>query len=174
MKNNKVKYFKSIHYRAILIVTTLIMLYACGSTRVYVKPDTKFNKKMSITITDTDEDIAGLRGELRYSLSSNGYNLISEAVAKEVTSLSLKGNLEENSINIDSRLYESIELKSVYSLNTKYRYIISPYSTRISNLQAELVDVFTGEVVMSISFKGNRSANGLAEKVVEEINKKVN
>ena len=149
------------------------LLLSCGSARVYVKPNTEFNKQMSLTLTGSDSDGAGLIGELQFALSSNGFNVVSESVARDGVKISRKGQLNDNSFDINSQLYKSLELKSVYSLNSNYNYVYNGFTYRITNFQAELVDLFSGEVVMNISFRGDRTPNGVAKRVVNEINKQM-
>jgi hypothetical protein len=159
----------------VIVLFTVFLLSSCGSARVYVKPETEFTKQMSLTLTGTDNDNAGLIGELRFALSSNGFNVVSESVAKDAINITQNGGLNNNNFDINTQLYKSLELKSVYAFNSRYNYIISPltYRITITNYQAEMVNLFTGEVVMSISFRGHRSPRSVAEKVLKELNKKI-
>jgi hypothetical protein len=157
----------------ISLILSFAILVSCGSANVYVKPNTSFNRQMSLTITGTNNDDAGLIGELQNGLITNGFNVISENVAREGINISEKGQLNKNNFDINSQLYRSIELKSVYALNPKYRYNITEIGMRISNFQAELVDLFTGEVVMTINFSGSRTKSGVVKSVIDEINKQL-
>lgn len=151
----------------------LLLLLSCGSARVYVKPNTSFNKQMTITLTGTSNDNAGLISEIQFELSSRGFNMVSESVAKNAINKSTNGSLSSNSFSINTQLNKSIELKSVYALNSKYNYIQDAIGIGIRNYQGELVDLFTGEVVMNLSFRGNRTPRNLAKKIVSEIDSKV-
>lgn len=156
-----------------LILFLGTILFSCGSARVYVKPNTEFNRQMSLTLTGSNNDGAGLIGELQFALTSNGFNVVSESVARNGVNLSQKGQLNNNSFDFNSQLYKSLELKSVYSLNSRYNYVYNGFTYRITNFQAELVDLFSGEVVMNVSFRGDRTPNGVAKRVVEELNKQM-
>jgi hypothetical protein len=151
------------------------LLISCGSVRVYVKPNTEFSRQMSLTLTGSDNDKAGLIGELQFALTSNGFNVVSESVARNGINLSQEGQLDSDSFDLNSNLYKSLELKSVYALNSRYNLGINPltYSITISSFQAELVDLYTGEVVISLSFRGNRTPQAVAKRVVEELNKQM-
>ncbi|SHJ67297.1 hypothetical protein SAMN04487911_13014 [Arenibacter nanhaiticus] len=156
-----------------LILLIALTLNSCGSAKVYVKPNTNFNRDMSLTVRGTDNDAAGLIGELQFALTSNGFNVVSESVARNGINLSQKGEIENSNFDIKSQLYKSIELKSVYVLIPRYNWHIYAFSYRITNFQAELVDLFSGEVVMNISFQGDRTPTGVTNRVIEELNKQL-
>lgn len=156
----------------LLLPSVFFIFNSCGSAKVYVKPDTKFNRQMSITITGKD-DQSGMKGELQYQLSSNGFNVVSESTARKGINLYSNGQLYSNNVEVGSQLYKSLELKSVYALNSNYNWTFNGFTYRILNFHAEVVDLFTGEVVMNINFRGDRTPNGVAKQVIEEINKKV-
>ena len=161
--------------RNLILIFSAITFYsavACGSAEVYVKPNTHFNRQMSVTINGTN-DQSGMNGELQYALSSNGFNVVSESVAKNSINLYHNGQLNPNDFNINSQLYKSIELKSVYVLNPTYNWTFNGFTYRILNFHAEVVDLFTGEVVMNINFRGDRTPNGVAKRIVEELNKQI-
>lgn len=149
-----------------------LVISSCGSAKIYVKPETTFNRQMSITITGKDDE-SGMRGELQYALSANGFNVVSESVATNGLNLYSNGKLNSNDININSQLYKSLELKSVYALNSNYNWTFNGFTYRMLNFHAEIVDLFTGEIVMNINFRGDRTPNGVAKQVISEINKKM-
>ena len=157
---------------AFLTLSILTIINSCGTAKVFVKPDTQFNRQMTITVTGKDDE-SGMRGELQYALSSNGFNVVSEAVAKNGLNLYSNGQINSNNFQIDSQLYKSIELKSLYALNSNYNWTFNGFTYRILNFHAEVVNLLTGEVVMNINFRGDRTPNGVAKQVMEELNKKM-
>jgi hypothetical protein len=158
----------------ILIVTVSSIIYSCSSTRVFVKPNTEFTKELSLTISDFKNDRAGIVGELQYQLVSNGYNVISESVAKHAVNMVQEGTLKKDYFKSNTQVYRSAELKSLYVLNARGNWAYHPLvGYEITSLNCELVDLFTGEVVMTTSFRGGKNAKNVAKDFVEKLNEQI-
>jgi hypothetical protein len=160
-------------FRIFFSIVCIAVMTGCGSVNVYVKPGAVLSKKSTITVTG-ENDQSGTRGTLEHLLLSKGFNIVSETTAK--TAVRYKDQLQgSNSYNneFSSEVYSVKELNSVYALDTRYTYYYDMLYYAYRSFSAKVVDLNTGEVVLSVSFVGDRSVNSVLEDCVEQIAKLV-
>ena len=169
----------------LFVVTMMtLVLAACSTVEVAVKPNTEFSQASSITVECEGIDWANLQSGVEQALLRNGFDVISPAVAQtrlqhekaqesQLSSPSKQG-IQESDVSKSST--EAVrEYKSVYLL--KYRYANDGMNNPI-NFAASIVDLRTGQVVAAITenrglFSGTSAglANDVGDKLSQALSK---
>lgn len=160
--------------RNILFLLLIIAIFnACGSLQVTVKPDANFSKNATLTIAKS-EDETGTVGELNHLLFSKGFNIIAYSTAKKAIKYKdeIKG---ENSTNneFEAEIYSIQELNSIYALELNYSYYYDMLYWAYNSFSARVIDLNTGEIIMSAYFRGDRSVHSVLSEFVERLSQQV-
>ena len=179
----------------IVISLFSLIIFACGSTtavvtepdvEVFVKPGVVFSKDASITVlrkathstnilgNNTDGDVMGAEGIITNELIKQGFNIISNSLAREAIKFHMesRGSDYENS-EMSTELYMVKELNSVYSLEFEgvgtLDMIRLPKHYDFTSFSATLTDLNTGEIIASGNFVGNKPVDYVCKKFVEQL-----
>lgn len=138
-----------------------------------VNPNSIFSKDKRITVIDkTGSRFSEVKEAFESSLIANGFNLISESVSRESKIINNKINLNA-SINQKIEEYRTKEIKSDYAIEIKYRGYTT-IATVLRNFSATVIDLETGNIVVSATFSGDRPMKEVFRKLISEINSKLN
>lgn len=160
MNNTKVRII------SLLVCIVVIMFSSCGTMQVYVSQDSTYSRKNPITITNSS-DVSGTLGQLQFLLQSNGYRLMSLSAAKKAL------NLDASYNNNDSHheLTNTTTVNSVYVLEMDYTYYFDSFYYAYRSFSATITDLRSGEIIMTASFRGDKSVNAVLNEFVREMNK---
>lgn len=156
--------------KIILIILFFSFLFiSCGSVNVFVKPGTTFSKQTTITIIGGD-DASNTKGELEFLLLSKGFNIVSESTAKTAVRYKdrIKGSDRFNN-EFNAEVYSIKELNSIYAMETNYSYYYDVFYYAYRRFSARVTDLNTGEIVLTVSFSGDRSVSSVLEDLVNQI-----
>ncbi len=156
---------KTIYY--FCFITCMLILSSCGSMRVYTNPSSNYTRKTPITINLSHNDESGTLGELQFLLQSNGYKLMSLAAAKK--SLNLDSNYDIH--NFHSEITNTTTFNSMYVLDINYSYYYDLFHNAYTNFSATITDLSTGEIIMTATFRGNKSVRSVLNELVQKMNK---
>jgi len=165
--------------------TIILLLTACGTVSVAVKPNTSFSKKGTITVVVERSDPLGVQGKLEHLLLERGFEIVSQAVAEEKVKLQSEsegGLLARGSASSGDYVAGAIsksrseqalskvrELKSTYIIRFKYQSYWDVFYWAFTTFNATVVDLRTGEVVASVNFSGDKSANSVLEEFANKL-----
>lgn len=172
--------------RALLMISVLLLLLsACGTVSVALKPDTSFTKKGTITVVAENQDTIGIQGKLEHLLLERGFEVVSQAVAEEKIKLqseaesALLAKGVSNSNEYDAKVIEKSrseqslsrvrELKSAYILRFRCSYYYDLFYYAFRTFNATVVDLRTGKVVASANFSGDRSVNSVLKEFMDKL-----
>ena len=157
------------------VVLSLIVLFitSCGTMQVTTKPDVVLSKSASITIAQ-QEDQTGTVGELNHLLFSKGFNVIAYSTAKKAMTYKEK-NTGDDMVNneTNAELHSFREINSIYALELNYTYYYDMLYWAYRNFSARVVDLETGEIVMSAYFRGDRSVRSVLNEFVNKLDEQV-
>lgn len=139
----------------------LTIMSSCGSVKLSVKPGTTFSRNATLTIAAQD-DKSGTVGELNHLLFEKGFNVISYSTAK--TAVKYKDKIEGSApVNneFEAEVYRIKELNSIYALELDYTYYYDAFYYAYRSFSARVVDLNSGEIVMSANFRGDRSVRSV-------------
>ena len=143
-----------------------MMLSSCGTLQVFVSNDTGFSRKTPITITN-QPDPSGTVGILQFLLQTNGYKVISMDVAKKAL------NIDSNNSS-HTEITSTIDFKTAYVLTMDYTYYVDPIvSTNCGYhyFYATIVDLRSGELILTATFRGDRQIDEVLEMFIKELNR---
>ncbi|MBU0568129.1 hypothetical protein KKC52_08800 [bacterium] len=171
--------------KLVLLVLLLFVLVSCGTVNVAIKPNTTFTKQGTITVVVESTDPIGVQGNLEHLLLEKGFEVVSQVVAEEKVKLQseseggvlAKGKSNEDqytAVVVGKSLSEQAvsrirELKSTYILRFKYHSYWDVFYWAFTTFNATVVDLRTGEVVASVNFSGDRSANSVLEEFINKL-----
>src|SRR5690606_24362850 len=81
---------RAMRLSATALLAVVLAAVLCGCTRavqVAVRPDANFNSQSRVTIVRSQPDPMDVQGQLEFLLTTRGFNVVSEAVARDVTRL---------------------------------------------------------------------------------------
>lgn len=116
------------------------------------RPGTTFGKDSPITVVCNKYiDSDNVQGLIEHILLEQGFNVISEAVAKR--SVEFEGELNTTGgYSGNLSVYKQKELGSVYMLAFSYKSVAAFPTNMFSSFTGRVVDLRTGMVVTSLSF----------------------
>jgi len=156
-----------------MLIFILFIMTSCGVMQVTTKPGVTLSKNASITIVQA-EDQTGTVGELNHLLFAKGFNVIAYSTVKKAMKYK-EANNGDNLINntTDAELYSVQELNSIYALELDYTYYYDMLYWAYTNFSARIIDLNTGEVVLSAYFRGDRAAHSVLSELANKISDQV-
>jgi hypothetical protein len=156
-----------------VIIVMTVCLISCGTLNVKVKPGTKFSRNTTVTIA-VDEDQSGTVGELNHLLFENGFNVVAYSTAKKAVKYKdeIKGSDPINN-KFEAEIYSIKELNSIYALELDYTYYYDMFYYAYRSFSARVIDLNTGEIVMSANFRGDKSVGSVLEDFVNQLSQQV-
>jgi len=161
---------------SIIVVLVMFLFLGCARFNVSTKPDTTFSRNCTITVVCNDDDALGIQRDLEDLLSSRGFNVVTETLARIKVNMQ---NRYKNKALGQSKAGTSSErlkeLSSVYCLRFSYKFhYLTVYQYYIfTNFTAKVVDLDTGEVVASADFSqsgfGTRSISSVLGAFVNKV-----
>jgi len=147
----------------------LSLLSSCGAVKLSVKPGASFSRDATLTIVQ-DEDITGTVGELTHLLFEKGFNIISYSTAKNAVKYKeeIKGSDPVNK-EFEAEIYNIKELNSIYALELSYAYNGEGNAYAYKSFSARVVDLNSGEIVMSANFRGNRMVRSVLKDFTNQL-----
>ena len=152
---------------------------------VIMKPQTTFTKNSTITVVMQSADQLGVQGKLEHLLLERGFEIVSEAVAQEKVKLRSESDTgiaaksvttpSDSAVVImgKSRSEQSLskvtEMKSSYILRFRYHAYYDVFYWAFTSFNATVVNLATGEVVVSVSFSGDRSVNSVLKEFTNKL-----
>ncbi|MBF0361950.1 MAG: hypothetical protein HQK49_13120 [Oligoflexia bacterium] len=153
-------------------IMTVLSLYGCSSV-VEVKEgkSIKFNSNETITVICRGKDELGLSGELEHILISQGFDVVSEEVAKNKAKTVIDVNLNNKKIEGTVEDYNVKELQSVYALSFSYTTAYDGlFSERkINKLHGSVIDLHTGKIIKSLKIERNSMSLKSNVEILEEL-----
>lgn len=158
------------------ITLSIFLIFGCaGTVNVSVKPDTSFTPKSTITVVSSGYDPLGVQGKIEHLLMSRGFEVVSEAVARDKVKYQdkIKSDAPGQS-EAEASLERVQEVRSTYILRFSYSYRSDiPHGNVFRNFTASVVDLNTGKVVASADFSqgdfGSRSVSSVLEEFVNKL-----
>ncbi len=139
-----------------------------------------FDRKSSITIQSTPNDIGGALGAFTNALASKGFKTIS------ATSISNKTEIDQSKIKTDSSTNKKASIsntnyvKSKYLFTIQYSYVSSMDhavqgmrrgTVQCKNFTGQIVDLNNdSEIIATFSYSGNFDMDAVAEAVANKLN----
>lgn len=156
-------------FNLLIMLVIILNIISCGTTDVFVKPGISLSRNSTITIIGPD-DSSGTKGQLTHLLISRGFNIVSEKTAK--TAIRYKDEIKgKNIINheFSAEIYRIKEFNSIYACELNYRYVMDLFGPVFQNFSAKLIDLNTGEIVMTANFRGSKSINSVLKDLASQI-----
>lgn len=165
--------------RMIIFLTIALSIFVftscAGPVRVSVRPDTHFTTKSTITVVSSGQDPMGVQGRLENLLMSHGFEVVSEAVARDRLQYEDVGKSDSLGNSALSASVQRIkEIKAEYIL--KYSYSCRadfPSGTVFSSFNASVVDLASGRIVATADFSqgefGGKTITGVLEAFVHKL-----
>jgi|GEM_PF-5732807 len=150
-----------------------VVMSSCGVVQVTTNPNTTINRNSAVTIAQ-EEDMSGTVGELNHLLFFKGFKVISYSTAKKAVKYKDQ-NKGDDWVNneTEAEIYSVTELNSIYALEMNYTYYYDVLYWAYRNFSARLVDLETGEIVMSAYFRGDRSVRSVLNELVNKMDEQV-
>jgi len=101
-------------------LAAIILLAGCSSVSVVEQKKANFNINDTVTVISKGNDPLNLQGELEHILLSRGYDVVSQDVAVQKAKLVINMDYNNNKAKGGAEVYNTTELKSVYSLSFSY------------------------------------------------------
>jgi len=157
------------YLKQLFLFLLIFLITSCGSVNVFVKPGTTFTKQTTITIVGGD-DGSNTKGQLEFLLLSKGFNIVSESTAKTAIRYKdkLKGNDRYNN-EFNAEVYSIKELNSIYAMETNYTYYYDVFYYAYRNFTARIMDLNTGEIVLTVNFSGDRSISSVLDDLANQL-----
>lgn len=161
---------------SIIVVLVMFLFLDCARFKFSTKSDTAFSRNCTITVVCNDDDALGIQKDLEDLLSSKGFNVVTETLAR--IKVSMQDRYKNKSLGESKAGTSSERLKeptSVYCLRFSYKfYYLTVYQYYIfTNFTAKVVDLDTGEVVATADFSqsgfGTRSISSVLRAVVNKV-----
>lgn len=129
----------------------LLLIISCTEQKLilYVKPGVIFSSTSTITVIG-ENDILDVQGQLEHILLIEGFEVVSELVARDTvkylerTQEDFTGIKEKASITEKGRA-----IPAVYVLTFKYTYKTSVQENYFSTFSAQIISLYSGEIVAS-------------------------
>lgn len=141
---------------------------------IVVKPGTPFATGDTITIVNkmVGEDAAGIEGILTNQLMAQGFHVIPGSTVKTVYRYAQESAIAQDNVNeMNAELYRVMELNSVYVLEFSGKVYLDflrlPRHYDFTNFSATIMDITTGEIVVSGNFTGNRPVEEVCSEFVD-------
>lgn len=156
----------------VLILTTLFFT-SCGTVKLSVKPGAKFSRNATLTIA-AEDDKTGTVGELNHLLFEKGFNVIAYSTAKKAIKYKdeIKGSDPVNN-EFEAELYSIRELNSIYALELNYTYYYDMFYYAYRSFSARVIDLNTGEIIMSANFRGDKSVRAVLKDFVNKLSQQI-
>lgn len=163
---------KKINTILVIILTTLFFT-SCGTVKVSVKPGAKFSRNATLTIAQED-DISGTVGELNHLLFEQGFNVIAYSTAKKAIKYKdeIKGSDPINN-EFEAEIYSIKELNSIYALELNYTYYYDMFYYAYRSFSARVINLYTGEIIMSANFRGDKSIRAVLKDFVNQLTQQI-
>lgn len=161
--------------RNILVIILITLIFtSCGTVKLSVKPGVKFSRNATLTIAKED-DRTGTVGELNHLLFEKGFNIISYSTAKKAVKYKdeIKGSDPVNN-EFEAEIYSVKELNSIYALELNYTYYYDMFYYAYRSFSARVIDLNTGEIIMSANFRGDKSVRAVLKDFVEKLSQQIN
>lgn len=156
--------------KAITIILLMFLINSCGSVDLFVKPGTSFNKQTTITVLGSDYDGSNTKGQLEFLLLSRGFNIVSESAAK--TAIRYKDKLQGSdrfNNEFSAEVYSIKSLNSIYAMQTNYTSYYDMFFYAYRNFTAKIIDLNTGEIVLTVNFSGDRAVSSVLESLANQL-----
>jgi hypothetical protein len=107
-------------------------------------------------------------------LFEKGFNIISYSSAKKAIKYKdqIKGSDRENN-EFEAEIYSIKELNSIYSLELNYTYYYDTFYYAFRTFSARVVDLNSGEIIMSANFRGDKSTKAVLRDFVNQLSLQV-
>ena len=162
-------------HRFHLLVFAIFVSGCSGVVSVTEHQKANFNINDTVTVICKTNDWLSLQGELEHLLLARGYDVVSQEVAVRKAKSDIDMNYNNNKAQGGVESYNTMELRSVYSLTFSYSSTLGGIFSdpKITKLYGSLIDLRTGKVVKSLkihrsrwSLKGN---SALLEDLVDQM-----
>lgn len=158
----------------LVIILTILFFTSCGTVKLSVKPGAKFSRNATLTIAQED-DLTGTVGELNHLLFEKGFNVIAYSTAKKAIKYKdkIKGSYPVNN-EFEAELYSIKELNSIYALELDYTYYYDVFfGYYYRSFSARVIDLNTGEIIMSANFRGDKSVSAVLRDFVNQLSQQI-
>jgi len=162
-------------YPSVCVLLVSFWLAGCaGKVAVVKKPGTSFARSSTITVVAAGNDFLGVQGQLEHLLLSRGFEVVSEAVARERVKYedSIQSGAGESSAS--ASLERVTEVPSAYIM--RYSYSTRPdFPNRhvFTQFSASVVDLRDGALQASVDFSqgelGSKSVQAVLREVAESL-----
>ena len=167
-----------------------VSLTGCGTLNVFLKPHTTFSRDSTLTVVVESEDRLGIQGKLEHLLLNRGFEVVSQAVAKEKVSFESESNAAAmaktasgsgtvtagviGTIKSEQSLSKVREVKSAFILRFRYHAFYDLIYWSFTSFNATIVELSSGKVVASASFSGGKSVDSVLEEFVKKLEASAN
>ncbi|WP_138430912.1 hypothetical protein [Fodinibius saliphilus] len=159
--------------QSIIYLSLILFLSSCGSVSLTTKPGVEISRDATLTIA-ANEDQTGTVGQLNHLLLEKGFNIMSYSTAKKAIKKKHEISGSGSTVKVDSESYSVSQLNSVYALELNYRWSYDALSGyRYLNFSARIIDLNTKELVMSASFRGDRSVQRVLETFTTKLSQEI-
>jgi len=157
----------------LVIILTILFFTSCGTVKLSVKPGANFSRNATLTIAEED-DLTGTVGELNHLLFEKGFNVIAYSTAKKAIKYKdeIKGSDPVNN-EFEAELYSIKELNSIYALELNYIYYYDVFYYAYRSFSARVIDLNTGEIIMSANFRGDKSVRAVLKDFVNQLSQQI-
>lgn len=171
----------------VLIFALCSVLAACAPTIAVdsaFRQDVSLAKTGSITVLRDGPDPVNLQSALEFMLLKQGFNVASEAVARDA--ISVETNTSTSTTPSGSNTQTQVTAGPVRILKSRlilrYTYSVTTFNSlpgklRVTSLEASLIDLVTGEFLGKIVYQQKagvaNSTSEIAQIIINEIQKKV-
>ncbi len=157
----------------LVIILTALIFTSCGTVKLSVKPGATFSRNATLTIAEED-DITGTVGELNHLLFEKGFNVIAYSTAKKALKYKdkIKGSDPVNN-EFEAEIYSIKELNSIYALELNYTYYYDVFYYAYRSFSARVIDLNTGQIIMSANFRGDKSVRAVLKDFVNQLSQQI-
>ena len=130
----------------------LSFLVSCGTTsyKANVVKNQEFRLSSTITVTSQGNDSLGARGIFEHHLSTQGFNVVAEEVAQEISKIDVDvtRNNKQKITKLEGKFGNYKNYKSAYAVKFSYSTRADTgYERVFSNLSASVFNLKTGKLV---------------------------
>ena len=155
--------------RTAILLLAATLLPACGTVSVATKPGTQVSRGAKITIVAPRFDPQNVTGQLEHLLLSQGFDLASEAVARDRIDTNIRQDFVGSSTVVAASTSKTTRLPSLLALRFSYNAYLDVFYWSFTRFNGTLIDLETGAVLASTSFSGDRSVTSVLEEIAAQL-----
>jgi len=161
-------------FNKICVPIVFVFIGCAGPVNVSIRPDTSFDQNSTITVISSGHDPLNVSGQLEFLLSSKGFDVVSEAVARDRIEYEEEVSKSPTQQNTTGAVERVRRVPSAYILRYNYNYRPDfPNGYVFTNFTATIVDLSSGKIIASTNFNqgefGSKSVSKTLTEFVDQL-----